>query len=126
MFPDNSRLISLLISALVAGFVVLINLDRQAADLGVSDIPVSQHGWPLVYLLRQRVEAPAAGPTAIAIPSRWPWPIDETEVRTFSSTNLTTDIIVGAAIIGIVYMMTHTLMRQFLKRGNRAESPTKT
>ncbi len=124
MFPDKSRLISLLVAALVAGLVVLVNLDRQTLDLGITDMPASQHGWPLVYLLRQPVEAPTAEPMGTAIPSRWPWPIDETEVRTFSSTNLTTDIIVGAAIIGIVYMMTHTVMRHFLKRGTLAESQT--
>ena len=114
MFPEKAKLISLLVAALVAGFVVMINIDRKIPAWGVTNSPVSEHGWPLVYLLRQCGEdAPAATPEN-TIPFRWPWHVDEKELRTFSSTNLTTDIIVGTSIVLVVYMMTHTVLRQFL------------
>ena len=114
MFPEKAKLISLLIAALVAGFVVMINVERKIPVWGVANTPVSEHGWPLVYLLRQSDEDAPAETLENSIPSRWPWPVDKKELRTFSSTNLTTDIIVGTSIVLVVYMMTHTVLRQFL------------
>lgn len=115
MFPEKAKLISLLIAALLAGYLVSVNVDRRAADWGITDAPVNEHGWPLVYLLRQHVGIPVAEQTDKAVPSRWPWPAGNNEVRTFSLTNLTTDIIVGTAIVLIVFMMTHTVLQRFLK-----------
>ena len=113
MFPDKAKLISLLITALVAGLVVMINVDRTIPEWGTTVTPVSEHGWPLIYLVRQAQEVAVPGHIENVNPFRWPWPVVEGEVRTFSSTNLTTDIIVGAAIVVIAYMISHTVMRRW-------------
>ena len=114
MFPEKSKLISLLIAALVAGFVVMINIDRKIPAWGVAHSPVSEHGWPLVYLAAAEWRGRASRNIRKYNSIQMAVAVDENELRTFSSTNLTTDIIVGTSIVLVVYMMTHTVLRQFL------------
>lgn len=108
MFPDKSKLISLLLTSLVFGGLLLVNVDRAAH--ATFPVTTSHHGWPLVFLKRTPLEMEFAG--ANKVPYSWPWPPIEKEQRVFSWMNLTTDLIVGLSIVGITFVISHTVLRQ--------------
>lgn len=111
MFPNRAKTISLVITSLVAGVLLLLNLQRTPSAQTLTATPESAHGWPLVYLLRQ-TDGLKVADTEIVNPVvyAWPWPIAENELRTFSWMNLITNAIVFTAIIGVTYMMTNTIL----------------
>ena len=108
IFPDKLKLISLLVASLTLGILLLVNLDR--ATNAIEGLDSSQHGWPLVYLERS--------PTKMVLeenapsPFAWPWPPVPDEERVFSWTNLLTDLIVGVALVVVVYFLLLTVLNR--------------
>lgn len=106
---DRAELIALAFASLIAGFLVIINLDRLthvSVDLPEGE---SRHGWPSVYLTRNFINVPA-----IYYPSEiyaWPFPPAYNEARRFVWQNLLINIAVCGAIVGASYFFLCRIVR---------------
>ena len=105
--PDLGHRLALVLSFLVAGILALINLDRtlhqsSSVKLGYQ---ASQHGWPMVYLIRQFDEA-IPNHLRATRQSDWPYPAVQGESRSFNGLSLAVDLVTAMVLTGIVYWLT--------------------
>lgn len=107
---DRHQAIGLALASLVAGFLLIINLDRsihQSSQLADGE---SRHGWPAVYLTRKFINVPAIyDPHEIYA---WPYPPVYNESRELVRLNLLWNFLVGGGIVvGSYHLISRTIRR---------------
>lgn len=106
---DRAELIALAFASLIAGFLVIVNLDRLthvSSELAEGE---SRHGWPWVYLTRNFIKIPS-----IYYPSEiyaWPYPPAHNESRHFVWQHLIFNFAVCGAIVIASYFFICRLVR---------------
>ncbi len=102
---------ALTLASLVAGLMMVINLDRVthvAAEMGPGG---SRHGWPWIYLKRELAEPPA-----LLIEGRtfsWPWPAVKGEIREWDYPNLLGDMLICLLISVVTYWIVKALVARY-------------
>jgi hypothetical protein len=111
---DRHHLVALVMASLVAGLMLIANLDRATHVSSLTQpqriVSTSLHGWPLVYLKRELAEPPV-----VYYPKRlyaWPWPAVEGELRTWKAGNAFGDVGLGlAAVVGAYCLISASVKR---------------
>lgn len=104
---DRNVLIAMTLASLVAGLLMIVNLDRSthAGSLSKKErlVSTSRHGWPLVYLERDLKEKPQFffGKRLYS----WPWPAVEGEQRRWNGGNLAGNVGIGVAIVAAAFAL---------------------
>ncbi len=110
---DRHRPVALTLACLVAGLLLLINLDRMtnARAAAAEGGGVSLHGWPLIYLERRYESLPAY---LIATNDQdWPFPAAAGEIREMNYQNLCLDFLIGTTIVLLSYFMIQWIVYRY-------------
>jgi hypothetical protein len=101
---DRHQSIGLALASLLAGFLLIINVDRSVHQSPKLADGESRHGWPAVYLTRNFLKVPA-----IYYPHEiyaWPYPPVYNESREFVWPNLLWNFLVaGILTVGSYYLI---------------------
>lgn len=102
---DRHLLVALVITSLIAGLLLLLNLDRSIHRVAGARIGpgVSLHGWPLIYLQR------TVKPESVLIAGRandWPWPTSVNETRSYDWQNAGLNCAIALLTLVLVYWTT--------------------
>ncbi len=112
-FPALKRASGLLAVSLVAGVLLMLNMQRHHEPT-----MHSRHGWPLVYLDRQSSILPL-NTKAVQEVNAWPLPAQESESRTFSLMNGITDLICALSICAASYALASGVTGLAIKAPNK-------
>ena len=112
---DRHTLIAMTLASLVAGLLMIVNLDRSTHATSLSKeerlVQTSRHGWPLVYLERDLMQKPQ-----FFFRKRlysWPWPAVKGEQRRWNWGNLAGDAGIAVAIVTAAFAMISFVVRKY-------------
>ena len=120
--PDRAHHLGLMVAFLFAGILAMLSTDRTMHKTSSEKMGprVSQHGWPMVYLIR---DAPKPEKMLIKkVPYDWPYPAVDGESREFSWFALSVDVLVALLIVIAVYWCARRLAGNTAKVKVEADS----
>lgn len=108
---DRHKLVALVMASLVAGLLLVVNIDRVTNVDKVTKLGGSKHGFPFVYLDRELAKEPM-----IFIHGKtysWPFPPAKDEIREWSFQNLALDLLILVVAVTVTYWLFSALIFRY-------------